>query len=79
MLDVYADLFQEPKSLPPPRQFDRHIQLVPGAQPINVRPYRYSPSQKSEIEHQLPDMLVHGHLVSCGEMEAISSESRIFY
>jgi len=33
---------------------------VPGAHPINVRPYRYSPQQKSEIEAQVATMLRHG-------------------
>lgn len=60
LLKVYEDLFQTPTSLPPPRPFDHQIQLVPGAQPINVRPYRYSPLQKDEIERQLAEILKSG-------------------
>ena len=30
---------------------------MPGAQPVNVRPYRYAPTQKTEIEKQLKEML----------------------
>lgn len=33
---------------------------MPGAQPVKVRPYRYSPIQKSEIEKQLKQMLSQG-------------------
>jgi hypothetical protein len=57
LLDSYQDLFQEPTSLPPQRPFDHHIQLLPGAPPVNIRPYKYSPAQKDEIEKQLTDML----------------------
>lgn len=34
-LDQYADVFAEPKGLPPHRNHDHHIPLVPGSQPIN--------------------------------------------
>jgi hypothetical protein len=53
LLDQYEDLFQEPTTLPPQRPFDHHIQLLPGAPPVNIRPYKYSPAQKDEIEKQL--------------------------
>jgi len=33
---------------------------MPVAQPINVRPYRYAPTQKTEIERQLTEMMQHG-------------------
>jgi hypothetical protein len=60
LLEDYADLFQTPTILPPQRQFDHHIQLMPGAQPMNIRPYRYSPAQKDEIESQLSEILKNG-------------------
>jgi len=56
LIDANADLFAEPSSLPPRRDADHHIPLLPGAQPVNVRPYRYSPAQKSEIENQVKEM-----------------------
>jgi hypothetical protein len=30
---------------------------MPGAQPMNIRPYRYLPTHKDEIESQLFEML----------------------
>jgi hypothetical protein len=55
LLDDFEDLFQEPTSLPPQRPFDHHIQLLPGAPPVNIRPYKYSPAQKDEIEKQITE------------------------
>jgi hypothetical protein len=49
ILQEHADLFSEPSALPPSRSMDHHIELLPGAQPINIKPYRYSPTQKDEI------------------------------
>ena len=34
--------------------------MLPGAPPVTVRPYRYSPVQKDEIEKQLSQMLIDG-------------------
>jgi hypothetical protein len=33
---------------------------MPRAQPVNVRPYRYAPTQKAEIEKQLTEMMKNG-------------------
>lgn len=60
LLIQYKHLFQEPAGLPPQRPYDHHITLVPGAQPVNIRPYRYAPHQKTEIEKQVQDMLASG-------------------
>lgn len=55
-----GSLFQQPTSLPPSRVFDHKITLVPGVKPMNVKPYRYSPTQKDEIERQIKEMLLNG-------------------
>lgn len=60
LLNSFKDLFQEPTTLPPQRSFDHHIQLLPGAPPMNIRPYKYSPAQKDEIEKQVTEMLRNG-------------------
>jgi hypothetical protein len=56
----YSHLFTEPVGLPPKRAAGHQIPLVLRAEPVKVRPYRYSPIQKSEIEKQLKQMLSQG-------------------
>ena len=50
ILQEFEELFGEPQQLPPSHDCDHRVPLVPGAQPVNVRPYRYAPHQKTEIE-----------------------------
>lgn len=57
---IIYSLKSEPTHLPPTRAADHTIPLIPGAQPVKVRPYRYSPIQKTEIEKQLKQMLAQG-------------------
>ena len=63
LVETFSDIFQEPKQLPPHREFDHAIHLIPGSQPINCRPYRYSPLQKDEIERQVKEMLQNGTVI----------------
>lgn len=44
LVDQHSHLFKDPDSLPPEREFDHQIPLVPGVKPVNIKPYRYSPS-----------------------------------
>jgi hypothetical protein len=60
LLSDYTDVFVIPQGLPPPRECDHQIQLVPGARPVQVRPYRYAPTLKTEIENQIAEMLQTG-------------------
>ena len=60
LIDSNIKLFQEPTSLPPSREFDHQIPLIPGVWPVNIKPYRYSPTQKDEIERQIKEMLSNG-------------------
>ncbi|XP_050387420.1 uncharacterized protein LOC126803710 [Argentina anserina] len=60
LLTSYADLFSAPIELPPRRAIDHCIPLQPGTAPVNVRPYRYAHSQKSELESQVKEMLAQG-------------------
>lgn len=57
LLIAYADVFHDPKTLPPPRVYDHSIPLVPGAIPINSKPYHYSPHHKTKIERQVQELL----------------------
>jgi len=60
LLDEFAAVFQPPVGLPPARHCHRVIPLVPGATPVSVRPYRYPPVIKDEIERQVAEMLKAG-------------------
>jgi hypothetical protein len=60
LIDEFSSTFTPPSSLPPERDCDHVIPLVPGAKPVHIRPYRYLPSLKDEIEKQVADMLARG-------------------
>jgi hypothetical protein len=46
ILQAHTQVFSEPTEVPPSRPFDHAIPLIPGAVPIQKKPYRYAPSQK---------------------------------
>jgi hypothetical protein len=60
LLQSFDELFEEPTNLPPSRPCNHMIPLVPGAQPISIRPYRFSAAMKDEAELQVQDMLTKG-------------------
>ncbi|XP_031108696.1 uncharacterized protein LOC116013188 [Ipomoea triloba] len=60
LIQEFQELFEEPKSQPPRREHDHSIPLIPGASPVNVRPYRYSFDQKNTIEEMVKEMLKTG-------------------
>jgi hypothetical protein len=51
----YGALFEEPIGLPPSRACDHEIPLIPGARPVNIRPYRYPPALRTKIEKQVAE------------------------
>lgn len=60
LLTDFADVFQEPTSLPPERSHDHKIPLKDGANPVNIRPYRYGSLQKDVIEQMTAELLKAG-------------------
>lgn len=60
LLNEFPQVTTPPTELPPQHDCDHAIPLVEGAQPINVRPYRYPPALKDEIEAQVDAMLQQG-------------------
>lgn len=60
LLSEFAPLFQPPTELLPRRDCDHSIPLVVRAQPVFIRPYRYAPQLKIEIERQVGEMLQQG-------------------
>jgi hypothetical protein len=64
ILQAFADVFQEPEGLPPHRDADHAIPLLPGSKPPNIRPYRMSHNQKNTIETIIAQMLKNGEIQS---------------
>jgi hypothetical protein len=60
LLAEFADIFQTRTTLPPRRHCDHAIPLLPGTAPVSIRPYRYPPAIKDEIERQVQTMLDFG-------------------
>ncbi|GKC76576.1 putative reverse transcriptase domain-containing protein [Tanacetum coccineum] len=42
--------------LPPPRELEFHIDLIPGAMPIAKSPYRLAPTEMQELSNQLKEL-----------------------
>ncbi|GAU18217.1 hypothetical protein TSUD_26810 [Trifolium subterraneum] len=54
----YLDVFpEEINSLPPEREIEFSIDLVPGSQLISIAPYRMSPLELRELKSQLEELL----------------------
>ncbi|WVZ74581.1 LOW QUALITY PROTEIN: hypothetical protein U9M48_022746 [Paspalum notatum var. saurae] len=60
LLDKYEDLFLPPQGLPPKRSQMHTIPFLPRVQPFRLRPDRYNPAQKDEIEKQVTELLQKG-------------------
>jgi len=60
LLNSFQDVFDPPTGLPPARECDHHIHLVPNTSPVVVRPYRYPQLQKDVLEEQCTKMLEQG-------------------
>ncbi|GKF10147.1 putative reverse transcriptase domain-containing protein [Tanacetum coccineum] len=57
VLPDFVDVFPEDLSgLPPQRQVEFHIDLVPGATPVATSPYRLVPSEMQELSGQLQEL-----------------------
>ena len=54
----FIDVFpNESPGLPPYREIDFSIDLVPGTEPISMAPYRMAPAELRELKEQLQDLL----------------------
>lgn len=60
LLQKFGDVFTPPSGLPPSRTCDHSIPFIDRARPICIRPYRYAPAIKNEIERQVAEMLDKG-------------------
>jgi len=58
VMDEYADVFpDEIPELPPSRDVDFSIDLIPGAGPVSIAPYRMAPTELAELKKHIEDLL----------------------
>src|SRR5262249_15893783 len=57
--DVFAD---DLPGLPPSREVDFCIELIPGTSPISKAPYRMAPAELAELKKQLQELLDKGFI-----------------
>ena len=64
LLEEFKDVFPEalPRGLPLKREVDHRIDLIPGAQPVSIPPYRMSQIEEDELARQLDDYLQQGYI-----------------
>ena len=64
ILTEFSDVFPKdlPSGLPPARDIDHRIELVPGAEPPHRAPYRMSPQGLDELKKQLADLTEKGYI-----------------
>jgi hypothetical protein len=64
VLEQYKDVLNADghMSLPPSREEDHRIELVPGAKPIKCRSYPLSPKHQDTLKRTLDDLLKRGHI-----------------
>jgi len=58
-LDVFPD---ELPGIPPEREIDFAIDMIPGTQPISITLYRMAPGELNELKDQLKDLLDKGFI-----------------
>ena len=63
IVNEFIDVFlEELPGLPPEREIEFCIDLIPGTQPISIPPYRMAPIELKELKDQLQDLLDKGFI-----------------
>lgn len=57
VLADFSDIFAELKQLPPQRDCDHSIPLIPGSKPVNIRPYQLPHHKKNALEELIKQLL----------------------
>lgn len=60
LVNLFEDVFSNPKGLPPKRELDHSITLLAGSNPVNLKAYRYGALQKTIVEELVQEMLDNG-------------------
>nr|GFC08080.1 putative reverse transcriptase domain-containing protein [Tanacetum cinerariifolium] len=59
----FPDVFLEDlPGLPPVRQVEFQIDLIPGTSPVTRAPYRLAPSEMQELSNQLQELIDRGFI-----------------
>ena len=59
----FSDVFPDDlPSLPPDRELEFEIELLPGSAPISIPPYRMTPTELKELKVQLQDLVNKGFI-----------------
>ena len=65
MVEEFPDVFpDELPVLPPDREIEFCIDLIPGAQPVSIPPYRMATAELTELRKQLDELLEKGFIRS---------------
>jgi len=56
----FPQVFQEVPGLPPDREIEFAIELLPGTTPISKAPYRMAPPELAELKKQIQELLDKG-------------------
>jgi hypothetical protein len=62
VLEDFEDVFKEVLGLPPRRDIDFSINLMPGAALVSKTPYRMSTPELKELQMQLEELLKKGYI-----------------
>jgi hypothetical protein len=63
VVQEFIDIFPEDfPGLPPDREIEFSIDLIPGATPISKAPYRMAPAELKELKTQIQELLGKGFI-----------------
>jgi hypothetical protein len=60
IVEEFLDVFEDPPGLPPKREVEFSIDLIPGTTPISKAPHRMAPTELTELKAQLQEYLNKG-------------------
>ena len=60
VVEEFLDVFEDPPGLPPKREVEFSIDLVPGAAPISKVPHRMAPTELTELKAHIQGYLDKG-------------------
>jgi hypothetical protein len=63
MVEEFMDVFpEELPGMPPEREVEFYIDLIPGITPIANRPYRMAPTELAELKLQIAELQHKGYI-----------------